>query len=51
LQTYKTIKIKVMKRKIQPDEVLFVAAATMGVTVILLYAISTVLNLVIYLIK
>jgi len=40
-----------MKRDIKPDEVLFVIAATIGVAVICAFAISTIFNLIIYLIK
>jgi len=40
-----------MKRDVKPDEVFFVLTATLGITVILMYAISAVLNLIIYLIK
>lgn len=40
-----------MKRDIKPDEVFFVIAATIGVAVISLYAVSAVFNLIIYLVK
>jgi hypothetical protein len=40
-----------MKRDIKPDDVFFVIAATIGVAVISLYAVSAVFNLIIYLIK
>lgn len=40
-----------MKKNIKPDEVLFVIAATIGVAVISLYAISAVFNLITYIIK
>jgi hypothetical protein len=40
-----------MKRDIKPDDVFFIIAATIGVAVISLYAVSAVLNLIIYLIK
>ena len=40
-----------MKRDVKPDEVFFVIAAITGVGAISLFAVSTVLNLVIYLIK
>jgi hypothetical protein len=40
-----------MKRDIKPDEVFFVLAATIGVAVISMYAISAIFNLIIYLIK
>ena len=39
-----------MKRKVRPDEVLFVLAAIMGVTVISAYASIALINLVAYLI-
>jgi hypothetical protein len=39
-----------MKRNVKPDEVFFVLAATMGVTVISVYAALAVINLVAYLI-
>jgi hypothetical protein len=40
-----------MKKGIKPDEVFFVIAATIGIAVISLYAVSAVFNLIIYLIK
>ena len=40
-----------MKRDIKPDDAFFVIAATIGVAVISLYAVSAVFNLIIYLIK
>ena len=40
-----------MKRNIKPDEVFFVIAATIGVAVISLYAVSAVFNIIIYLVK
>lgn len=40
-----------MKRDIKPDEVFFVIAATIGVAVISLYAITAVFNIIIYLVK
>jgi hypothetical protein len=40
-----------MKRDVKPDDVFFVLAATIGVAVILMYAISAVFNLIVYLIK
>jgi hypothetical protein len=40
-----------MKKSIKPDEVFFVIAATIGIAVISLYAVSAVFNLIIYLIK
>jgi len=38
-------------KKVKPDEVFFITAATIGVAVISLYAISAVLNIIMYLIK
>ena len=38
-------------KKIKPDEVLFITAATIGVAVISLYTISAVFNIIIYLVK
>lgn len=40
-----------MKRNVEPDDVFFVIAATIGVAVISLYAISALFNLIIYLVK
>lgn len=40
-----------MKRDIKPDDVFFVIAATLGVTVICAFAVSSIFNLIIYLIK
>jgi hypothetical protein len=40
-----------MKRDTKPDEVFFVLAATIGIAVISMYAISAVFNLIIYIIK
>jgi hypothetical protein len=40
-----------MKRNIEPDEVFFVIAATIGIAVISMYTISAVFNLIIYIIK
>jgi hypothetical protein len=40
-----------MKRDVKPDEVFFVLAATFGITVIIMYAVSTIINLIFYLIK
>jgi hypothetical protein len=40
-----------MKRDVKPDDVFFVLAATIGVAVISMYAISAVFNLIVYLIK
>jgi hypothetical protein len=40
-----------MKKGIKPDEAFFVIAATIGIAVISLYAVSAVFNLIIYIIK
>jgi len=40
-----------MKRDAKPDEVFFVLAATLGITVISMYAALAIVNLVFYLIK
>ena len=38
-------------KKVKPDEVLFVVAAVMGVTIIVLFGVSAVAKLIIHLIK
>jgi hypothetical protein len=38
-------------KKVKPDEVLFVVAAVMGVTIIVLFGVSTLAKLIIHLIK
>ena len=40
-----------MKRKLEPSDYIFATAAIVGVGVIILFGVSTILNLVIYLIK
>jgi hypothetical protein len=40
-----------MKKGIKPDEVLFAVAATIGVTIIVLFGLSAVAKLIIHLIK
>jgi hypothetical protein len=40
-----------MKKGIEPEDVLFTIAAIMGVTIIILFGISTITKLIIHLIK